>query len=180
MTELATLERKRLSDLHQIASQLGIEQYRKYRKPELAEMIYKVATEQAGAQNTVPASDSAPPVATPTPEATEPAEPALIVAPPNGDGTGEAEASVAVPDEIGQRRQEQQRNREKEPRQRQDRRPDRNREERGREERGREDRQLEASLGVVLERLPRLRLVDTDPPSGAILRRTEHLEVRWD
>ena len=49
MTEKATLERKRLSDLHQIASQLGIKQYRKYRKPELAEMIYQVATEQAGA-----------------------------------------------------------------------------------------------------------------------------------
>lgn len=29
MTEKATLERKRLSDLHQIASQLGITQYRK-------------------------------------------------------------------------------------------------------------------------------------------------------
>ena len=50
MTELATLERKRLSDLHQIASQLGIQQYRKYRKPELAEVIYKVATEQAADQ----------------------------------------------------------------------------------------------------------------------------------
>src|SRR5918912_2260999 len=50
MTEVSTLERKRLSDLHQIASQLGIEQYRKYRKPELAEMIYKVATEQAASQ----------------------------------------------------------------------------------------------------------------------------------
>src|SRR5215213_8925011 len=50
MSELGTLERKRLSDLHQIASQLGIEQYRKYRKPELAEMIYKVATEQAATQ----------------------------------------------------------------------------------------------------------------------------------
>ena len=50
MTELSTLERKRLSDLHQIASQLGIKQYRKYRKPELAEMIYKVATEQAASQ----------------------------------------------------------------------------------------------------------------------------------
>ena len=48
MTEISTLERKRLSDLHQIASQLGIKQYRKYRKPELAEMIYQVATEQAG------------------------------------------------------------------------------------------------------------------------------------
>jgi hypothetical protein len=47
MTERSTLERKRLSDLHQIASQLGIKQYRKYRKPELAEMIYQVATEQA-------------------------------------------------------------------------------------------------------------------------------------
>lgn len=50
MTELATLERKRLSDLHQIASQLGIEQYRKYRKAELAELIYKVATQQAAEQ----------------------------------------------------------------------------------------------------------------------------------
>lgn len=39
--------------------------------------------------------------------------------------------------------------------------------------------QLEAALGVVLERLPDLRLVDADPPSGAILRRTEHLEVAW-
>ena len=47
MTELSTLERKPLSDLHQIAAQLGIEQYRKYRKPALAELIYKTATEQA-------------------------------------------------------------------------------------------------------------------------------------
>ena len=50
MTELDTLERKRLSDLHQIASQLGIEQYRKYRKPELAKLIYRTATEQAASQ----------------------------------------------------------------------------------------------------------------------------------
>lgn len=50
MTELATLEGKRLSDLHQIASQLGIEQYRKFRKPELAQKIYQVATEQAATQ----------------------------------------------------------------------------------------------------------------------------------
>ena len=50
MTELSTLERKRLSDLHQIASQLGIEQYRKYRKPERAQMIYKVSTEQEAEQ----------------------------------------------------------------------------------------------------------------------------------
>ena len=50
MTELSTLERKPLSDLHQIAAQLGIEQYRKYRKPALAELIYKTATEQAVGQ----------------------------------------------------------------------------------------------------------------------------------
>ena len=53
MTELSTLERKPLSDLHQIAAQLGIEQYRKYRKPALAELIYKTATEQAVGQQTV-------------------------------------------------------------------------------------------------------------------------------
>jgi transcription termination factor Rho len=47
MTELATLEKKPLSDLHQIAAQLGIKQYRKYRKPALAELIYKTATGQA-------------------------------------------------------------------------------------------------------------------------------------
>jgi cytochrome P450 len=39
--------------------------------------------------------------------------------------------------------------------------------------------QLEAALGVVLERLPNLRLVDADPPSGAILRRSSRLEVTW-
>ena len=62
MTEKATLERKRLSDLHQIASQLGIKQYRKYRKPELAEMIYQVATEQAG-QTTAEATNGGAPEA---------------------------------------------------------------------------------------------------------------------
>ncbi len=71
MTELSTLERKRLSDLHQIASQLGIEQYRKYRKPELAELIFKVATEQANASSTSPPSEpQATPESTATPEAT--------------------------------------------------------------------------------------------------------------
>ena len=60
MTEKATLERKRLSDLHQIASQLGIKQYRKYRKPELAEMIYQVATEQAGQQTAETTNGGAP------------------------------------------------------------------------------------------------------------------------
>ena len=50
MTEISTLERKPLSDLHHIASQLGIKEYRKYRKPQLAELIYKTATEQAAGQ----------------------------------------------------------------------------------------------------------------------------------
>src|SRR5919199_1315980 len=59
MTEISTLERKPLSDLHQIASQLGIEGYRKYRKPALAELIYKTATEQAADQQ--PADDEATP-----------------------------------------------------------------------------------------------------------------------
>ena len=62
MTELATLERKPLSDLHQIAAQLGIEGYRKYRKPQLAELIYKTATEQAvGQQPTSNGGDAARP-----------------------------------------------------------------------------------------------------------------------
>ncbi|HET7478487.1 MAG TPA: transcription termination factor Rho [Rubrobacteraceae bacterium] len=138
MTELATLERKRLSDLHQIASQLGIEQYRKYRKPELAEMIYKVATEQAGAQSAT--VSAAPPVVPtpaepPVPEQPAATEPARIETPSNGNGSGETDGGVAVADEVGQRRQEQ-RGRDKEARQRQDRRPDRSRDERGREDRG--------------------------------------------
>ena len=84
MTELATLERKRLSDLHQIASQLGIEQYRKYRKPELAELIYKVATEQAADQQSAQGNGTA----TATIEApAAPAEPAT-------NGTAEAPAPV--------------------------------------------------------------------------------------
>ncbi len=41
-------------------------------------------------------------------------------------------------------------------------------------------RQLLAALDVVLERLPNLRLVAADPPTGGILRRTEHLDVAWN
>ena len=103
MTELATLERKRLSDLHQIASQLGIEQYRKYRKNELAEMIYKVATEQAAGQQSG-ASESAPSVAngaTAEARATNGASQAPV------DGFGEADTTVvAEPEEVEQRREE--------------------------------------------------------------------------
>ncbi|MGI8650165.1 MAG: Rho termination factor N-terminal domain-containing protein, partial [Rubrobacter sp.] len=82
MTELATLERKRLSDLHPIASQLGIEQYRKYRKPELAELIFKVATEQASGQSA--------PVA-PTPETT-------IESTESSESNGSTPAAVEIPE----------------------------------------------------------------------------------
>ena len=108
MTELATLERKRLSDLHQIASQLGIEQYRKYRKSELAEMIYKVATEQAAGQHSG-ATESPTPVASngtaaevrETNGASREASQAPV------DGFGEADATVvAPPEEVEQRREE--------------------------------------------------------------------------
>ncbi|CAA9494570.1 MAG: Transcription termination factor Rho, partial [uncultured Rubrobacteraceae bacterium] len=95
MTEKATLERKRLSDLHQIASQLGIKQYRKYRKPELAEMIYQVATEQAG-QATAETTNGAPeapeaPVGNGAATATLP-EPEMAPAP-----TEEANGAVQAP-----------------------------------------------------------------------------------
>ena len=112
MTERATLERKRLSDLHQIASQLGIKQYRKYRKPELAEMIYKVATEQAATQQTTTnGAAAAPPeapaeitAATPAPpqttEGSNGAAQATQAAPANVDGFGEADTNLAAPEEI--------------------------------------------------------------------------------
>ena len=111
MTELATLERKRLSDLHQIASQLGIEQYRRYRKNELAEMIYKVATEQAAGQRATREEDSF--TAVPTNGASESrttngagaTQEAVTQAPV--DGFGEADtAVVAQPEEVEQRREQ--------------------------------------------------------------------------
>src|SRR3954466_4327453 len=119
MTELSTLERKPLSDLHQIASQLGIEQYRKYRKPQLAELIYKTATEQAvgqqqGADNnieTVPptiAPDSDTNGATTNGEATTAAPAATET---HVDSFGEADTAIATPEEVERRRQEQQRGR---------------------------------------------------------------------
>jgi transcription termination factor Rho len=121
MTEKATLERKRLSDLHQIASQLGIKQYRKYRKPELAEMIYKVATEQAASQQTTtngaPPSATTPdaPPATPappeTPGGSNGAPPSTEAAPANVDGFGEADTNLASTEEIERHRQERSRGR---------------------------------------------------------------------
>jgi transcription termination factor Rho len=90
MTELATLERKRLSDLHQIASQLGIKQYRKYRKNELAQMIYKVATEQAADQQASRDGSAAQPVeASEVPNGSE----QVATAAPT-DAFGEADTAV--------------------------------------------------------------------------------------
>ena len=128
MTELSTLERKPLSDLHQIASQLGIEQYRKYRKPQLAELIYKTATEQAVGQQadtdngeTVPAEALAPVEAPATNGAATNGEAATVtpetlpeVSPENtpeatedhADPFGESDRAIAPPEEVEKRRQE--------------------------------------------------------------------------
>src|ERR671910_2267921 len=108
MTERSTLERKRLSDLHQIASQLGIKQYRKYRKPELAEMIYKVATEQAASQQNETTTNGGA-AATTTQEAP------VTTDAPNGatetpvapvDGFGEADTNLAATEQVERQRQE--------------------------------------------------------------------------
>ncbi|HKH12618.1 MAG TPA: transcription termination factor Rho [Rubrobacter sp.] len=109
MTERSTLERKRLSDLHQIASQLGIKQYRKYRKPELAEMIYKVATEQAASQQNETTTNGGA-AATATQEAP------VTTEGPNGatetpvaapvDGFGEADTNLATTEQVDRQRQE--------------------------------------------------------------------------
>ena len=112
MTERSTLESKRLSDLHQIASQLGIKQYRKYRKPELAEMIYQVATEQAASQQndnatnggaTATATQEAPATTEEPNGATE-----TPVAPPV-DGFGEADTNLATTEQVERQRQERSR-----------------------------------------------------------------------
>jgi transcription termination factor Rho len=112
MTERATLERKRLSDLHQIASQLGIKQYRKYRKPELAEMIYKVATEQAASQQdesttnggtTATAAQDVPITADVPNGATETPTAASV------DGPGEADTNLATTEEVERQRQDRSR-----------------------------------------------------------------------
>jgi transcription termination factor Rho len=122
MTELSTLERKRLSDLHQIASQLGIEQYRKYRKPELAQMIYKVATEQAAEQaagdgeaNTAQATNGG---------TTETREAASAAQAPVMDGFGETD-TVAVEDATEVEKYREERRQEKEQTQQRQERDDR-------------------------------------------------------
>jgi transcription termination factor Rho len=107
MTERSTLERKRLSDLHQIASQLGIKQYRKYRKPELAEMIYKVATEQAASQQDDSTTNGAAAATQGAPATTDGSNGATetpIAAPV--DGFGEADTNLATTEQIERQRQE--------------------------------------------------------------------------
>ena len=106
MTELSTLERKRLSDLHQIASQLGIKQYRKYRKPELAEMIYKVATEQAASQQENRTNGDTNGAATPAEAPQANGATATVPEPANNEATAEAtgeataEATAEAPAET--------------------------------------------------------------------------------
>jgi transcription termination factor Rho len=131
MTELATLERKALSDLHQIASQLGIEQYRKYRKPQLAELIYKTATEQAATQQPAavepaPAQDTTNgvtnggPATVETTNGSSAADTAVAVpAQAQPDPFGEADA-VLEPVREEELSQEEQRPRERKSEQRQD------------------------------------------------------------
>jgi transcription termination factor Rho len=139
MTELSTLERKRLSDLHQIASQLGIKQYRKYRKPELAEMIYKVATEQAATQqenNTNGGTDGAATAEAPPTNGAAPAP----AAPPTEETTATADGAVEVPIEAPEHRRRQQRQDER-------RRPDR-KQDRG--NRGGGDEQVQSGILDVL------------------------------
>ncbi len=127
MTELSTLERKRLSDLHQIASQLGIKQYRKYRKPELAEMIYKVATEQAATQQENTTNGEADGGANGA--ATAEAQPAngaasAAAAPETNETTATADGAVEAPPEAPapeHRRQQQRQDERRRPDRRQDR-----------------------------------------------------------
>jgi len=136
MTEKATLERKRLSDLHQIASQLGIKQYRKYRKPELAEMIYQVATEQAGqatAETTngapetteAPAGNGAAATATlPEPQAAPQAVPQAAPAPAeetNGAAQAPAPEQARPPRQEGRREERRDDRRKQDGKQQQDR-----------------------------------------------------------
>jgi transcription termination factor Rho len=161
MTELSTLERKPLSDLHQIAAQLGIEQYRKYRKPQLAELIYKTATEQAVGQQAAETTTNggetaAPPVAPETVtngngEATLTA-PEITEARP--DPFGEADTAIAAPEEVQQRRQ-QQRGREKGDDKQSEQRRD-GRREKGERQDGRQDGRQQEGQGQsgILDVLP--------------------------
>src|ERR687885_2622247 len=126
MTDLSTLERKPLSDLHHIASQLGIKQYRKYRKPELAELIYKTATEQAVSQQRATNGGEATPAApeaTPY-DATGNGEVASGDAQAHVNPFGEADTAIATPEEGEQRRQQELRSRDRGAEQRRDGRPE--------------------------------------------------------
>src|SRR5919202_1457564 len=116
MTDISTLERKPLSDLHHIASQLGIKQYRKYRKPQLAELIYKTATEQAavaqqpttnGGEGTTAAPEEAAPDATGNGEVASSADAQTAYV----DPFGEADTAIATPEGVERPRQQELRSR---------------------------------------------------------------------
>jgi transcription termination factor Rho len=160
MTERSTLERKRLSDLHQIASQLGIKQYRKYRKPELAEMIYKVATEQAASQQNETTTNGGA-AATATQEAP------VTTEDPNGatetpvaapvDGFGEADTNLATTEQI-------------------------ERQERGRRDRkiGRQDRRQEQRDGKGGEENVQSGILDVLPDGFGFLRTGGYSQSKGD
>ncbi len=148
MTELSTLERKRLSDLHQIASQLGIKQYRKYRKPELAEMIYKVATEQAASQQTTTNGAATPPPEAPAeaPATNGEAVAPTVTEPDVSDGALADGTAVQAPPETPapEHRRQQQRQEDR-------RRPDRRQERGDRGDRGaRGDEPMQSGILDVL------------------------------
>jgi transcription termination factor Rho len=160
MTERSTLERKRLSDLHQIASQLGIKQYRKYRKPELAEMIYKVATEQAASQqNETTTNGGAAATATQeapvTTEGPNGATETTVAAPV--DGFGEADTNLATTEQI-------------------------ERQERGRRDRkiGRQDRRQEQRDGKGGEENVQSGILDVLPDGFGFLRTGGYSQSKGD
>ena len=156
MTELTTLERKALSDLHQIASQLGIEQYRKYRKPQLAELIYKTATEQAATQQPAavepaPARDTTNGATNGGPatiETTNGAADATVTEPTQAPPDPFGEADAALEPVREEERQQEERPRERKPEQRQEGRQD------GRRERQDGRQQEGQSQSGVLDVLP--------------------------
>ena len=189
MTELSTLERKPLSDLHQIAAQLGIEQYRKYRKPQLAELIYQTATEQAVGQpageTTTNGGEAAIPIIGPetgTNGATGNGEAATPVTPAAPEATethmdpfGEADTAIASPEEVEQRRQ-QQRGRDRGANKQGDRQAEQRRD--GRRERG--ERGGERQDGRQQEGQDQIGILDVLPDGFGFLRTSGYSQGKGD
>ena len=157
MTELSTLERKRLSDLHQIASQLGIERYRKYRKPELAQVIYKVATEQAAQQAARDGGATAAQATNGDAGATETREAASAAQVPVMDGFGETD-TVTVEDATEVERYREER----------------------RSERGQEQTQQRQERGDRGEELTQSGILDVLPDGFGFLRTNGYSQSKGD